>query len=98
MKKIFLSLATLLMASSANVQANNGSLDYKCYLETNLGNEIGFYRWNEKHYLKEVAKLPATKVLTTTGSVYIKEVIECVPLEKDFGRPEAILLDKQTLR
>jgi hypothetical protein len=35
---------------------------------------------------------------TSDGAVYIKEVLECVPLDQDFDRPDAIILDKATVR
>ncbi|MBB1269246.1 hypothetical protein H5073_07745 [Shewanella sp. SR44-3] len=63
-----------------------------------MGHEIGFYRWYEKQYVQEMAKLIASKMQTATGDVYIKDVLECTPLAQDFSRPEAILLDKKTVR
>jgi hypothetical protein len=86
----------LLMAF--NLNAEEGAVDYKCYLKTSFGHEIGFYRWHEKLYVQEVAKLIASKMQTADGDVYIKEVIECTKLDQDFGRPDAILLDKKTVR
>jgi hypothetical protein len=81
-----------------NLNAEEGAVDYKCYLKTSFGHEIGFYRWHEKLYVQEVAKLIASKMQTSDGDVYIKEVIECTKLDQDFGRPDAILLDKKTVR
>jgi hypothetical protein len=95
---IYLSMFTLLISPMAIADAQKDFIEYKCFLETSFGNEIGFYKWAENKRVIEMARLPATKMQTSDGAVYIKEVLECVPLEQDFGRPDAIILDKATVR
>ncbi len=73
--------------------------DYKCYLETTSGFEIGMYAWNVKQQKKQMSKLigkPFHKSDKKTS--YIKAVEECVFTQADFNSEAAQKLDKVTLR
>lgn len=74
-------------------------MDYKCYLETTNGFEIGMYAWNVKKQKMQMAKLVGTPSYSK-GKVktYIKKVEECVLVQASFTKKAAQELDKKTLK
>lgn len=74
-------------------------MDYKCYIETTNGFEVGMYAWNVKKYKTQMAKLvgkPSHRAGKVKG--YIKKVEECVLVQVPFTKKAAQELDKKTLK
>ncbi len=100
-KIVGICLAALFSSSTFGVQAaaDNKASDYKCYLETTRGYQIGFYRWKDNQKAILMAKLVGTQTYSKDKPTpYIKEVGECVRLDDDFTSAEAQALDKMTAR
>lgn len=74
--------------------------DYKCYINsTKKGEQVVFYRWDEKDARLRAARLPGKQLTDKKGKKYfIKEVEECVLLSQEFSSEKAKAKDKQTLR
>ncbi|MCG9720111.1 TapY2 family type IVa secretion system protein [Shewanella sp. Isolate7] len=74
--------------------------DYKCFINsTKKGEQVVFYRWDDKDVRLRVASLPGKQLTDNKGKKYfIKSVEECVPLSQEFSGEKAKRLDKQTLR
>ncbi|MGS0691010.1 TapY2 family type IVa secretion system protein [Shewanella sp. 30m-9] len=93
------SLLTLILASS--VQANVPEVkkqDYKCYVETTADHRIEFFHWRIDSVQKRINKLVTMPVYTDNryARTYIKEVIECAPLDVPFKNAKARALDEIT--
>lgn len=100
---MLLASVVVLSITSTTVQANNKSdvarQDFKCYLDTNWTPQIGYFSWHAKNTRKNIAglagqKLPKT-LMSRNRTLYIKSVIECVPLEKTFSNTKARKLEKK---
>lgn len=98
MKMLFCAVM-LVIGTSFSVQAVP-MIEYKCYLDTSKGKEIGFYRWNDDEHIKEkVAALVASKRQDYKGKTYyVRRALECVPLTEQFTSKAAIKLDSRTPR
>ena len=100
-KAIGMCLVVLVSTGMFGVQAasDKKASDYKCYLETTRGHQIGFYRWKDNQKNMLMAKLVGTQTYSKDKPVpYIKEVIECAKLHDDFTSAAAQELDKMTAR
>lgn len=96
--KNIVAFSVVLALFSLPVAATNG-IEYKCYLDTSQGKEIGFFRWNDTQLNKKMAALVASKRKDNSGkNYYVKQALECVPLSQDFKLKAAQKLDKATLR
>ncbi len=96
MKVVLAIFAGILLPLSANALE---MVEYKCYLETSKGHEIGFYRWINDNINSKIAALVASKRQDNKGQYYyVKQAIECVPLADDFSLKAAQKLDKKTPR
>lgn len=73
--------------------------DVKCFVQTSSGDQVVFFNWPAKELAKNTYQL-AGKGLGRVKGVenYVKKVIECVPMEKDFSIHLARELDKRTLK
>ncbi|MCF1428130.1 MAG: TapY2 family type IVa secretion system protein [Shewanella sp.] len=100
-KMIGICLAVLAASGTFSVQAasDKKASDYKCYLETTRGHQIGFYRWKENKKTMLMAKLVGMQTYSKDKpKPYIKEVLECVKLHDEFSSESAQQLDKMTAR
>lgn len=87
--------------SFVTAHAIAGSLDetYKCYIYTSRGEQIAYFSW-----LKEEADLRAASLISTevgildNQSVYVRNVIECIPDNRDFKSLIARGLDRKHLK
>ncbi|QIR16221.1 hypothetical protein HBH39_12460 [Shewanella aestuarii] len=86
------------MCFALNAQANNSKEEYKCLLETTTGSQIGFYNWKRNQVKSKSQLLVAKKIKSDKKNAYIKDVIECVPLNEDFSSADAKRIDKATVR
>lgn len=100
--KVILAMAgTMLMVFSHSSAAEQVAQkqDYKCYLETSRGEQIGFYRWPVKKHTFLAARLVGTQAFSNSNDKpFIKEVVECVGLDDNFSNAKAQALDKATAR
>lgn len=99
MTKLIAALSCLVLYSVTSL-AIAAKQDYKCYISSSKkGEQVVFYRWDEKDARLRAAGLPGKQLTDTKGKKYfIKEVEECVPLSQEFSSKEAKTKDKQTLR
>ncbi|MCL1036868.1 TapY2 family type IVa secretion system protein [Shewanella submarina] len=100
-KIIGICLVALFSTGAFSVQAasDKKASDYKCYLETTRGYQIGFYHWKENKKNILMAKLVGTQTYSKDKPTpYIKEVVECVKMNDDFASADAQALDKMTAR
>ncbi|MFB2801516.1 TapY2 family type IVa secretion system protein [Shewanella seohaensis] len=73
--------------------------DYKCHVTTTNGDKVLFYRWWVKDVNLSMASLPGTqKVGGDEKKFFIKEVVECVELSKEFTNENSKKIDELTLR
>ncbi|MBV7314177.1 TapY2 family type IVa secretion system protein [Shewanella sp. NIFS-20-20] len=101
-------ITMVLIAISANLSANTSAStnqhserkDYKCFVETTVGNQIHFFSSKVKHTSKIASGLVATKIGNADGKgmVYIKDVLECVASDESFTLVDAVAKDEQTVR
>lgn len=86
--------------SCVSVAATSESAqDYKCHITASKENKVVFYRWKIKDASLNIASLPGKQLTALDGKKYfIKEVVECVSLDKEFSSDKSKLLDKMTLR
>ncbi|WP_372869773.1 TapY2 family type IVa secretion system protein [Shewanella sp.] len=96
-------LITLLLAvmvASIPVVALAKKQDYKCFV--NLmpkGDKVVFYRWDVNEANRISSNLAGKQLRDSDGNrVYIKKVVECVPLNNDFMSSRAQEVDSKTLR
>lgn len=92
-------LLTLVLTSG--VQASEPEVkkqDYKCYVETTADHRIEFFHWRIDRVQKRINRLVTMPVYTKNSQAraYIKEVIECAPLDVPFKNAKARALDKIT--
>ncbi|MCL1040630.1 MULTISPECIES: TapY2 family type IVa secretion system protein [Shewanella] len=99
MNKLVVSVLCFALSSVAS-SAFAAKQDYKCFINsTKKGEQVVFYRWNEKDLQLRVASLPGKQLTDNKGKKYfIKSVEECVPLGHEFSSTNAKRIDKQTLR
>ncbi|MGI2257740.1 TapY2 family type IVa secretion system protein [Shewanella sp. GXUN23E] len=96
---VSLVLVTWALSATAVDAKTEDKRDYKCYLNTTIGEQIGFYRWPVKQRNLLMAKLVGSQAFSNSKPTpYIKEVIECVGLDDEFSTAPAQALDKQTVR
>ncbi|QQX81510.1 TapY2 family type IVa secretion system protein [Shewanella sp. KX20019] len=101
MKIINLYLLAMLLPvfSWAETSAKTESMDYKCYIESSVGNKVLFYRWPIKELELKVASLPGKQFINKKGrKIFIQDVEECVRLDDVFTSNKAQKQDKLTLR
>lgn len=101
--KLLVGLYLVVFFCSASVWADETApkkIEYKCYLDTTLGYQIAFYKWDAKNRQRNTARLP-TKKMPYAGPnkrAYIKDVVECVELDASFSHSLARSLDDKTAR
>ena len=84
---------------TAHVTAGDLDETYKCYIDTSRGEQIAYFSW-----LKEEADLRAASLISTevgildNQSVYVRNVIECIPDNRDFKSLIARGLDRKHLK
>lgn len=96
----FISILACACLYSFAMPALAAKQDYKCYINSSKkGEQVVFYRWDEKDARLRAARLPGKQLTDKKGKKYfIKEVEECVPLNQEFSSKEAKAKDKRTLR
>ena len=96
----FIGALSCLVLYGVTTSAVAAKQDYKCYISSSKkGEQVVFYRWDEKDARLRTASLPGKQLTDKKGKKYfIKEVEECVPLSQEFSSKEAKAKDKQTLR
>lgn len=73
--------------------------DYKCHITASKVEKLVFYRWKVKDLNLNIASLPGKQLTASDGKKYfIKDVVECVPLNQEFTSDKSQQLDKVTLR
>ena len=89
-------LALFLASSVQAVEPEVRKQDYKCYVETTVDHRIEFFHWQVDSLQKLQNKLVAMQVYTKNRHVraYIKDVIECAPLDVPFKNAKARALDE----
>ena len=99
MNKLVVSVLCFALSSVAS-SVFAAKQDYKCFINsTKKGDQVVFYRWDDKDVRLRVASLPGKQLTDNKGKKYfIKSVEECVPLSQEFSGEKAKRLDKQTLR
>jgi hypothetical protein len=98
MKIVLVFSASILITFNVMAANNKQMIDYKCFVETTVGNQIAFFNVEKVKVQHLQAKLPATKILTETGTAYVKDVHECVQLTEEFTQADAKKLDKMSVR
>jgi hypothetical protein len=91
----------LTLVLSSNVLASENEVvkkDFKCFVDTNVGKKVVFYRWNVKKVNQYMSRLPATKIPNNgkANRAYIKTVVECIKLDEQFKSAEAQRIDERT--
>ncbi|TVP14990.1 TapY2 family type IVa secretion system protein [Shewanella sp. KCT] len=99
MNKLIVCVLCIVLSSVAS-SAFAAKKDYKCFINSaKKGDQVVFYRWNDKDVKLRVASLPGKQLTDSKGKKYfIKSVEECVPLNEEFSSKQAKALDKRTLR
>lgn len=72
--------------------------DYKCYVKSSYGDEyVVFFKWKEKDANRQMLALPAKQLSDKMGKKYfVKQIDECVPVDKYFSSIKAKELDMHT--
>ena len=73
--------------------------DFKCFVDSTVGEKIIFFSAEEKDKLKQQAALVASQLNRESHNrFYVKHVYECVTLDEAFKATKAKALDEQTVR
>ncbi|WP_394200158.1 TapY2 family type IVa secretion system protein [Shewanella waksmanii] len=96
--RVWLILLLALSSAVAPVKAEQKA-EYKCFVNSRLGEQIVFYRWKVAEYQLKVKSLPGRSNVSSRGDKFlITDVVECKLESEDFDNASAKKLDAITLR
>lgn len=101
MKAAYLCLAAMLLPNivSAETLPRTEKMDYKCFINSSIGNQVLFYSWPIKEFELKVASLPSKQFTDRKGrKVFIQSVEECVSINEPFISNKAQKQDRLTVR